>query len=186
MVYIVLGVGRCSAKPFVIAVRIAEIHVALALARVQVDEQRVVGGSEPALADIEVHAREGFGFPRRSEKREPRRAGQRDLLFRRAEDGLQFAAPERGNQQQQEADRHAAKGDHHRRRAAGQRPLDHRAGDAHARHGERHEERFLLIVHGVSLSFNAFAFFSMTGIRKSEVFSRKRETAQPFRVTASP
>ena len=44
-------------------------------------------------------------------EQQPRRAGQRDLLFRRAEDGLQFAAPERGNQQQQEADRHAAKGD---------------------------------------------------------------------------
>ena len=98
-------------------------------------------------------------------EQQPRRAGQRDLLFRRAEDGLQFAAPERGNQQQQEADRHAAKGDHHRRRAAGQRPLDHRAGDAHACHGERHEERFLLIVHGVSLSFNAFAFNSFSQLR---------------------
>lgn len=75
------------------------------------------------------------------------RAGQHDLLFRRVNDGLQFAAFERWNQQQRKAERHAPKGDHHRRRAAGQRPFDHRAGNAHARHGKRHKERFLLIVH---------------------------------------
>ena len=116
-------------------------------------------------------------------EQQPRRAGQRDLLFRRAEDGLQFAAPERGNQQQQEADRHAAKGDHHRRRAAGQRPLDHRAGDAHARHGERHKERFLLIVHGVSLSFNAFSsnsFSQLVDISKLGLNSKIKKFSDSF------
>ena len=35
-------------------------------------------------------------------------------------------------------------------------------------------------------NFGFAHLLSMTGIRKSGVFSRKRETAQPFRVTASP
>ena len=41
------------------------------------DEQRVVGGSEPALAEVEVHARERFRLPDGSEQGQSRRAGER-------------------------------------------------------------------------------------------------------------
>ena len=41
------------------------------------DEQRVVGGSEPALAEVEVHARERFRLPGGSEQGQSRRAGER-------------------------------------------------------------------------------------------------------------
>ena len=41
------------------------------------DEQRVVGGSEPALAEVEVHARERFRLPGGSKQGQSRRAGER-------------------------------------------------------------------------------------------------------------
>ena len=43
------------------------------------DEQRVVGGSEPALAEVEVHARERFHLPGGSEQGQSRRAGEREI-----------------------------------------------------------------------------------------------------------
>ena len=68
IINIVAGVGGGGAEPFMVAVREAEEHVPLALTRVRMDEQRVVGGSEPALAEVEVHARERFRLPGGSEQ----------------------------------------------------------------------------------------------------------------------
>ncbi|MFR4801985.1 MAG: hypothetical protein ACLT98_00730 [Eggerthellaceae bacterium] len=47
----------------------------LALAWVKVDEHRVVGGSEPALAEVEVHTGEA-GLPAGPEQGQPGRAGE--------------------------------------------------------------------------------------------------------------
>ena len=80
-------------------------------------------------------------------KQEARCASQHDLFLRCMNDSLQFAAPERGNQQKQKAECHAPKGNHHGRCAAGHRPLDHRTGNAHARHRKEYKKPFLSIVH---------------------------------------
>ena len=90
----------------------------------------------------EAHRRHPRGIVQREQQR--RRAGQRELFFRRAQHGDQLAAFECGHEQQRRRDQHPPEGDHHGRRAAGQRPFDHRAGDAHAHHGQKNQQSLVL------------------------------------------